>query len=407
MDTPTHYTTLGLAPSALDAVIRAAYKALALIHHPDKTVHLSPEERTRHASAFRAVQEAYDVLGGPSKRAYDTELARHGNRVDDERSTFHRATTPRKTTSVKSNGPPSIRLTTPEEKRAMKARMEEDLAHLREQRAKRDAEDADMDIAGLKVMHKIWTDLADEHRDDSSIQVHCAQQLEAYLTKIAQREREHADWIRSTSKAKTTPETPRSKTTFAHTPDAPRKATAPPFPTATPNTGSPHAPVPKTSASRSSATTPTSIPILRQRAKERKRAEAQRAEEARSRLQARVEELTRRDAAKQAHLDAKADAIRVQKDNLRQKAEERAQQEAELIAKARAKATPAAKGSKAAGKSTTNEEGNRVTKSAAKKLCAKCDAEHASFTDWRRCNLRESAQRCDASEDGEAFFFVV
>jgi curved DNA-binding protein CbpA len=287
MSIPTHYATLGLALNAPDAVIRAAYKALALMHHPDKTLHLSPDERARHAALFRAAQEAYDVLGGPSKRAYDSELARHGNRVDPSRSTFHRSPPPLKTTSTMPKRSTTIRLTTPEEKRAWKAKCEEDLAYLREQRARRDAEDANMDIAGLKAMHKIWEDLYHDS-GDTSCQAVCTERIEAYATKITQRERGHADWLNDMSKAKAAPQTPVSKPTTARTPNAPRKPATSRFSAASANTGSPRT-APKPSTTNASTASP-----LRQR----------------------TEEKARKEAAKQADLDAKAEAIRAHKEQM-------------------------------------------------------------------------------------------
>jgi curved DNA-binding protein CbpA len=120
MSTTTHYAALGLNPTAPPEVIRAAYKALALIYHPDKTLHNAPQERASHAAVFNKVQAAYDVLGSPAlKASYDAELERHHNVVDVTWSTFHHRSSPetapyrtagRKTTAVK--------LTTPEEKSA-------------------------------------------------------------------------------------------------------------------------------------------------------------------------------------------------------------------------------------------------------------------------------------------------
>jgi DnaJ-class molecular chaperone len=83
MSTATYYQTLGVLASAPPEVIRAAYKALALVHHPDKTLHLPAGERVSHAKVFREVQEAYDVISIHSLKAlYDAELARHNNSVD-------------------------------------------------------------------------------------------------------------------------------------------------------------------------------------------------------------------------------------------------------------------------------------------------------------------------------------
>ncbi len=51
---PDPYQTLGLAPSATDAELRAAYRRLVQLHHPDHNGG-SPESARR----FEAVQEAY------------------------------------------------------------------------------------------------------------------------------------------------------------------------------------------------------------------------------------------------------------------------------------------------------------------------------------------------------------
>ncbi|KAF2680113.1 hypothetical protein K458DRAFT_421658 [Lentithecium fluviatile CBS 122367] len=276
----------------------------------------------------------------------------------------------------------------------MKAKVEQNLAYIREQRAKSDAQDADMDIAGLKSMYKIWSDLVNEHKNDQAMQVYCASQLEAYETKIAQREKEHAAWLKNMSKPKNSPETLSSKTSSTSAPGAPHRPAAPRFTNAAPNN-------------------PTPPSILCQRADERKRAEAQRMEQLNNRAQARAEDKARKDAAKQAHLDAKAAAIRAEKEKQKHKADEQARQAAECIANARAKVYVAPKGN--AGDSTLPsaqaQDGERVYKSAAKKLCGKCGAEHPSFAEWRKCNLRGTSDQQAKVENEEVdegvFFHVV
>lgn len=63
----THYDTLGVAPTADAAVIKAAYRALSRTHHPDAGG--EPEK-------FMEITSAYDILSDPSRRAsYDTTLA--------------------------------------------------------------------------------------------------------------------------------------------------------------------------------------------------------------------------------------------------------------------------------------------------------------------------------------------
>lgn len=78
MDT-RHYDTLEVHPSASPEVITAAYKALMKKHHPDK-------KQTVGLRA-RAINEAYEVLSDPTKRAdYDrTRLDLDGKMVGDFR----------------------------------------------------------------------------------------------------------------------------------------------------------------------------------------------------------------------------------------------------------------------------------------------------------------------------------
>ena len=73
---PSHYTTLGVAPTASQAEIRAAYRRLALEHHPDRN--------TRGVDRMARVNAAYAVLDSPrARRSYDYDL-RFG-RVDGAR----------------------------------------------------------------------------------------------------------------------------------------------------------------------------------------------------------------------------------------------------------------------------------------------------------------------------------
>jgi DnaJ-class molecular chaperone len=59
----SHYENLKVARSAPPEVIRAAYKALARIHHPD--VNPSPDS----ARIMALVNVAFDVLSDPQKKA--------------------------------------------------------------------------------------------------------------------------------------------------------------------------------------------------------------------------------------------------------------------------------------------------------------------------------------------------
>ncbi|KQP37311.1 DnaJ domain-containing protein [Pseudorhodoferax sp. Leaf274] len=71
-----HYLALGVGSGASLADIKKAYRHQAALHHPDRST--APDAATR----FRAVQEAYDVLGDTAKReAYDNNRKR--NLLDD------------------------------------------------------------------------------------------------------------------------------------------------------------------------------------------------------------------------------------------------------------------------------------------------------------------------------------
>ncbi len=69
---PDHYQELGVLRDADAEAIRTAYRALAKQLHPDLS-----EETSESKDAFLRLQEAYDVLRDPQRRAdYDDELAR-------------------------------------------------------------------------------------------------------------------------------------------------------------------------------------------------------------------------------------------------------------------------------------------------------------------------------------------
>ncbi|MCJ7513904.1 MAG: DnaJ domain-containing protein [Anaerolineales bacterium] len=67
MDYKDYYKLLGVDRNASESDIKRAYRKLALQHHPDKNLgDKQAEER------FKEINEAYDVLGDPAKRArYD------------------------------------------------------------------------------------------------------------------------------------------------------------------------------------------------------------------------------------------------------------------------------------------------------------------------------------------------
>jgi curved DNA-binding protein CbpA len=60
-----YYKRLGVIRSATESEIKAAYRRLAVEHHPDKN---------GDPIQFQAINEAYGVLGDPEKkRAYDEQ----------------------------------------------------------------------------------------------------------------------------------------------------------------------------------------------------------------------------------------------------------------------------------------------------------------------------------------------
>lgn len=69
MDAVTdYYAVLGVAPSAEDIVIRAAYKALMQRYHPDRD--------GADLTNAQAINEAYRILSGPARRReYDATRA--------------------------------------------------------------------------------------------------------------------------------------------------------------------------------------------------------------------------------------------------------------------------------------------------------------------------------------------
>jgi curved DNA-binding protein CbpA len=72
----SHYDLLGVPPEATDAQIRAAYRTLVQLFHPDRLGHLKEESRTFAEDRLKALNAAYEVLGDPGKRAkYDASLA--------------------------------------------------------------------------------------------------------------------------------------------------------------------------------------------------------------------------------------------------------------------------------------------------------------------------------------------
>lgn len=73
-----YYDILGLEPSAGDAEIKTAYRRLARKYHPDVSKEAGAEDK------FKAVNEAYEALRDPQKRAAYDQLRTRGYRPGDE-----------------------------------------------------------------------------------------------------------------------------------------------------------------------------------------------------------------------------------------------------------------------------------------------------------------------------------
>ncbi|RRU15845.1 DnaJ C-terminal domain-containing protein [Stenotrophomonas sp. 278] len=80
MEFKDYYATLGVEPSAGDAEIKTAYRRLARKYHPDVSKEAGAEEK------FKAVNEAYEALRDPQKRAAYDQLKAQGYRPGEE---FH------------------------------------------------------------------------------------------------------------------------------------------------------------------------------------------------------------------------------------------------------------------------------------------------------------------------------
>ncbi|KAF1851026.1 DnaJ-domain-containing protein, partial [Cucurbitaria berberidis CBS 394.84] len=221
----THYSALGLAPNAPLEVIRAAYKALVLLYHPDKNLHRTSLERISHAAAFRDIQQAYDVLMDPSlKAAYDAEPSQHY--TDSDAPPTSKRRTP-------------VKLTTPEEKAVMTTKARQQIQHLREQRAKRDIEESELDVGSLRSMIRVWKGLAEENSPDPPMKAHCTIRAHEYEQKLAERDRQHEEWLAKMATTNHVPSTPALKIQRAVTSSSSRVQaimTASPtaFPTPTP-----------------------------------------------------------------------------------------------------------------------------------------------------------------------------
>ncbi len=81
----SHYETLGVPPDADVATLRRAYHDLARRLHPDRVLDADAEARASTAERMRAINEAWRVLGDPTRRrAYDLTLRAVPRREEPE-----------------------------------------------------------------------------------------------------------------------------------------------------------------------------------------------------------------------------------------------------------------------------------------------------------------------------------
>src|SRR3954462_1473698 len=74
------YAELGVKKDATAAEIKKAYRKLARTNHPDSNPGDTADSRAKHEK-FKAVAEAYDVIGDPEKRKkYDEVRELYGGR---------------------------------------------------------------------------------------------------------------------------------------------------------------------------------------------------------------------------------------------------------------------------------------------------------------------------------------
>ena len=78
MEFKDYYAILGIEPSAGEAEIKTAYRRLARKYHPDVSKEVGAEDK------FKAVNEAYEALRDPQKRAAYDQLRARGYRPGEE-----------------------------------------------------------------------------------------------------------------------------------------------------------------------------------------------------------------------------------------------------------------------------------------------------------------------------------
>lgn len=79
-----YYKILGIDKSATEVDIKKAYRKRALVHHPDRHVNASDEEKREQERQFKEVGEAYTILSDTQKKSrYD-----NGQDLDEDHIEF-------------------------------------------------------------------------------------------------------------------------------------------------------------------------------------------------------------------------------------------------------------------------------------------------------------------------------
>jgi formylglycine-generating enzyme required for sulfatase activity len=102
-----YYEILDIPSSATDEQIRAAYRILVQLHHPDRLQQVSPAVRTYAEERLKKINEAYGVLGDPDRRAlYDATQRRSPRQAGDYAAAYDEPT-PASARRARSRRPPT------------------------------------------------------------------------------------------------------------------------------------------------------------------------------------------------------------------------------------------------------------------------------------------------------------